>query len=88
MGKYDKLLQKILSGRSDGNVSFSELRQLLTRLGFEERIKGDHHIFVKHGIFEIINLQPKANLAKPYQIKQIRNILVRYRLGLKDDQQI
>lgn len=86
MGKYDKLLQKILSGHSDNNISFSELRQLLSRLGFEERIKGDHHIYVKHGIIEIINLQPKASLAKPYQIKQIRNILVRYRLGLNDDQ--
>lgn len=42
MGKYEKLLQKILLGTSDNNVKFVELRQLLIKLGFTERIKGDH----------------------------------------------
>ncbi len=38
------------------NVLFIDLCQLLTRLGFDERIKGDHHIFTMIGIDEIINL--------------------------------
>ncbi|MGZ8163141.1 MAG: type II toxin-antitoxin system HicA family toxin [Methylobacter sp.] len=85
MGKYDKILQKIIHGRSDANVLFSELRQLLLHLDFQERIRGDHHIFSKEGIAEILNIQPIGSMAKAYQVKQIRHIIVRYRLGLDDD---
>ncbi len=45
MGKYEKLQQKILGGRSDANINFSELCQLLIRLGFSERVRGDRHNF-------------------------------------------
>lgn len=44
MGKYEKLLQKILTGTSDHNIKFSELRQLLKKMGFEERVRGDRYI--------------------------------------------
>ncbi|MDY7020939.1 MAG: type II toxin-antitoxin system HicA family toxin [Cyanobacteriota bacterium] len=47
MGKYEKLPQIVIAGTSDYNISFSELYQLLKKLGFDERIKGDHHIFTK-----------------------------------------
>ncbi len=82
--KYDKLLQRIVSGTSDANISFADLRQLLLRLGFGERIRGDHHIFAKDGVEEILNLQPKASKAKPYQVRQIRNVIIRYKLGTPD----
>ncbi len=81
MGKYDKLLHKVLSGSSDSNIQFSELCQLLYRLDFIERIRGDHHILSKQGISEIINIQPKEGKAKPYQVKQIRNLILKYKLG-------
>ena len=81
MVKYSKLREKILAGGSDSNIGFAELCQLLARLGFEERIKGDHHIFTRNDIVEIINLQPKGSKAKPYQVKQVRGLLVKYRLG-------
>ena len=84
MGKYEKLLQRILGGTADNNIKFSELRQLLKKLGFAERIKGDHYIFTKDDVREIINIQPKSNKAKGYQVKQIRNIIVKYRLGDTD----
>jgi hypothetical protein len=84
MGKYAKLLQHILSGRSDTNIAFDELRHILLRIGFLERIRGDHHIFTKEGVDEILNLQPKGSMAKPYQVKQVRTILVRYKLGVED----
>lgn len=45
MGKYSKLLQKVLVGSSDSSIDFSSLCQLLVRLGFQERVKGSHHIF-------------------------------------------
>ncbi len=57
---------------------------LLVRLGFDERIKGDHHIFSCEGVVGIINLQPRYNKAKPYQVKQVRSILVKYHLGERD----
>ena len=56
----------------------------MIRLGFEERVRGDHHIFVKENIAEIINLQPKGSKAKPYQVKQVRSILTKYMLGDAD----
>jgi len=84
MGKYSKIRLKILSGNADTNIDFAALCQLLTRLGFQERLKGSHHVFTADGVVEILNLQPKGNKAKPYQVKQVRAILVQYRLGETD----
>jgi hypothetical protein len=82
MYKSQKILLKILSGRSDSNIDFSDLLNLLNHLGFSERISGSHHIFFKNGVSEIINIQPaKDNKSKDYQIKQIRNIIIKYKLG-------
>ena len=81
MGKYDKLIFQILRGTSDANIAFSELISLLQYFGFEMRIKGSHHIFRKKGIEEKPNLQKEGNKAKPYQVKQVRNIILKYGLG-------
>lgn len=48
MGKYDKLLETILRATSDNNIEFDSFCSLLKKLGFSERIKGSHHIFL-HG---------------------------------------
>lgn len=81
MGKYEKLLRRLLTGTSDNNIKFDELCRLLKKLGFEERVRGDHHIFTKDNVEEIINIQPKSGKAKGYQVKQIRNLIVKYHLG-------
>ena len=88
MSKYDKLLIRILRGSSDANISFADLRQLLIHCGFDERVRGSHHIFTKKGLEEILNLQPRGNKAKIYQVKQVRNIFLKYKLGVKEDDQI
>lgn len=88
LSKYEKLLQQILTGQADTNITFAEACRLLLHLGFSERIRGDHHIFTKDGVEEIINLQPKNSMAKTYQVKQIRTIIVNYRLGDHDATQI
>lgn len=88
MSKLEKLLMKILTGRSDSNIPFDGLCRLLRRLGFDERVKGDHHIFTRPDIEDILNIQPKGTKAKPYQVRQLRNVLLRYRLGGLDDDQI
>jgi len=81
MGSRKKLLEEVLRGTADANIQFSGLCQLLRSLGFRERIRGDHHIYVKDGVEEILNLQPKGGKAKPYQVKQVRRVILRYRLG-------
>jgi len=80
MGKYEKLITSILSGRSDQSIRFNELIHLLGAMGFNKRMNGDHHIFFKQGIEEIINLQPKGSQAKAYQVKQVRNLILKYHL--------
>ncbi len=83
MGKYEKIIFQILRGTIDANIPFPDLVGLLKHFGFEERIKGSHHIFRKAGIEEKINLQKDGNKAKPYQVKQVRNILITYKLEVK-----
>ena len=80
MTKQRKVLLKILEANSDANISFNDICILLESLGFERRIKGSHHIFYKDGVSEIINIQPNGSKAKPYQVKQIRNIITQYKL--------
>jgi hypothetical protein len=80
MGKLQKLIQLVLSGQSDGNIGFNELCNLLLKYGFEQRARGSNHIFHKSGVDEIINLQPKGGNAKAYQVKQVRDLMVKYRL--------
>jgi predicted RNA binding protein YcfA (HicA-like mRNA interferase family) len=81
MGKYEKLILKILSGTSDANIQFEDLCSLLKHFGFEMRVKGSHHIFRKEEVIEKINLQRAGDKAKPYQVKQLRNVIVKYKLG-------
>lgn len=76
-----KALASVLSGVQDKNISFSDLYNILIALGFSVRIKGDHHIFTKADVVEIINIQPDGNKAKPYQVKQVRNVVLKYKLG-------
>ena len=85
MARRDKLLDRILRGTSDANIPFDELCRLLVHLEFEERVRGSHHIFTKDGVEEIINLQSRGSKAKPYQVKQVRGIVLKYKLGGGDD---
>jgi hypothetical protein len=55
------------------------------RLDFEERIRGSHHIFTREGVEEIINIQPNGTKAKPYQVKQVRNLIVKYKLDIENE---
>jgi len=72
---------QVLQGTSDANIRFEDLRTILRALGFAERIRGDHHIFSKPGVAEILNLQPRGSLTKPYQVRQVRYVIVRYKLA-------
>ena len=80
--RVGRLLNRILSGVADRNIRFDELRLVLLALQFEERVRGSHHIFTRAGILEILNLQQDSNgKSKPYQVRQVRAVIVSYRLA-------
>ena len=83
MTQKDKLIGRILSGTSDKNINFNDLARLPDSFHFSCRLKGDHHIYYKDGVEEIINIQPlSSSKAKPYQVKQIRLLILKYKLNL------
>jgi predicted RNA binding protein YcfA (HicA-like mRNA interferase family) len=84
----DKILDSILRGSSDANIPFTGLCNLLLKLGFHERVKGSHHIFWKEAVAEIVNLQPKGSKVKAYQVKQVRAILLKYKMGGSPDAEV
>jgi len=76
-----KTLRQLLSGTSDAAIRFDDVCSLLENLGFDQRVKGSHHLFRKVGVEERINLQREGNNAKPYQVKQVRAVILKYKLG-------
>ena len=78
MRRIQQTLFQVLRGTSDANIRFGDLRMLLGALGFEERIKGSHHVFTREHVEEILNVQPKGGKAKPYQVKQVRGLITKY----------
>lgn len=80
MTRRDKSLDSLLRGNADTNIAFSERVAILKMLGFQERIRGSHHIFSREGVEEILNLQPRNGKAKPYQVKQVRAVITGYGL--------
>ncbi len=81
MSQQEKTLRAILNGTSDRNILFADLQGILAHMGFQCRIRGDHFIYFKNDVEEIINLQPVGGKAKPYQVKQVRQIILKYQLG-------
>lgn len=64
------------------NIDFAELCRYIELLGFEQRPsrKSSHHIYTRAGVQEIVNLQPDGNLARAYQVKQVRALIEQYEL--------
>lgn len=85
MAKNAKLIQKILQGQADANINFDELCALLKSFGFEERISSSHHIFRRANVEERLNLQRDGAKAKPYQVRQVRAVILKYLLGSEDN---
>ena len=86
MRRRSRLLQRILSGRSDANIRFNDLLVTLRRMGFDERVTGSHHVFRRTDVTRRINLQRRGSQAKTYQVRQVREIILEYGLeDLEDD---
>jgi len=83
--KKRKLLQKLLSGSK--NVRFSEAVAGAEIFGFRlDRINGSHHIFAHPDVPELVNLQNIRGKAKPYQIKQLLQIVEQYNLQMEGEE--
>jgi predicted RNA binding protein YcfA (HicA-like mRNA interferase family) len=80
MVRTAKLLDQILRGDADANLPFAGMARVLKQLGFQERIRGSHHIFSREGVVEILNSQPKGSKCKPFQVKQVRNVILAHHL--------
>jgi hypothetical protein len=85
LSKQSKLQFDVLSGLRDNNIPFEGICNLMLSLGFDHRVKGDHFIFYRNGVDEIVNIQPIGGKAKAYQVKQIRNIIIKYKLGVSNN---
>ena len=82
--KKRKLLQKLLSGTK--NIRFSEAMACAEAFGFQlDRVNGSHHIFMHQGIPELLNLQNVKGKAKPYQIKQLLQLIETHNLQMKEE---
>ena len=83
MSRAKKVVVKILAGRTDANLSFADLCYVLERAGFSHRQGGGSHvIYYMNGVDEIINVQPKGGKAKAYQVRQVRDLILKYQLEI------
>jgi predicted RNA binding protein YcfA (HicA-like mRNA interferase family) len=65
------------------NFRFAELVALAEAAGFVlKRVKGDHYILTRPRTPEILNFQPMNGQAKPYQIRQLLEVIERRRISV------
>ena len=88
MSRFDKLILKLLRGASDASFAFDDLRYILEKLGFAERIRGSHHIYDRDDVEELVNIQRHGKDAKAYQVREVRNLIIRYHLSGEPDEQV
>lgn len=90
MNKYDELYEKIVKEGKYKGLRFEDIKYFLEKTGFILRNSGgDHFKYTMDGINELINIQPDKEdkkMAKDYQVKQIRNIYRKYKLGGADNE--
>jgi hypothetical protein len=82
MSRSAKIWQSAKTNPS--GLTFAELQRLAEAARFVlSRVKGDHHVYTRSGIVEIINLQPKRGKAKPYQVRQVLDLIEKYRIEIE-----
>lgn len=80
-----QLLARLLDG-SLNNLAFADMVNLVEGFGFRlRRTSASHHIFVREGIPELINLQDARGQAKPYQIRQFLRLVEKHNLKLEEE---
>jgi predicted RNA binding protein YcfA (HicA-like mRNA interferase family) len=78
--RSDRLLARLKAGHF-ANVRFTDALRLAAEFGFEvSRMSGSHRIISHPEIRELLNLQEHHGKAKPYQLRQLVNLIERYHL--------
>ena len=82
--KSRKTLERILAGSR--NIRFEDMTRLVKAFGFRlSRVNGSHHIFVRNGVPELVNLQSVNGQTKPYQVRQFLDLVETYDLRLESE---
>lgn len=76
-----KTYNDVISGKADNNINFNDFRNLIVDLGFDFiRQNGSHVQYYHNGINERMTIQNNKSKAKEYQVRQLRNIIVKHSL--------
>jgi predicted RNA binding protein YcfA (HicA-like mRNA interferase family) len=78
--------QKTLEDARAGsrNLRFRDVTRLVEGFGFRlARVSGSHHIFAHPSVPELVNLQSVGGKCKPYQVRQVLDLIDRYKLKLE-----
>lgn len=71
--------------RGGANIAFRDFQRLMEELGFRlARISGSHHIYIHPRVPRPMNVQSFGKEAKPYQIRQLRDIIEEFGLRLEE----
>ena len=83
MASVKKTFDAVMRGQ--GMIAFRDLQRLLEQLGFRlQRISGSHYIYLHPKVTRPINIQRMGKDAKPYQVRQVRDIVQEFELALPE----
>lgn len=84
MSKLKKLYERVLNNPQD--VRFSDICKLSELFGFSFKGgKGSHRAYTREGIDVILNFQNVNGKAKPYQVRQLLNIVADFNLEINEE---
>lgn len=82
LGRYNKILQDVMSGKKDDNIRFNELCALLEMLGCEhDHVSDSQQIFTYHDAEEQLEFRTDGNKpskATRSQVEQTREFIGKY----------
>ncbi len=83
MIKPSKLYARLIASRT--SMRFRDFQRILAAFGFElDRISGSHHQYRHSLASRPLSIQPKGNMAKPYQIDQFLDIVEEFGLTMDE----
>ena len=83
MASPRKVLEAVTRGR--GTIAFRDFERLLAKMGFRlDRTSGSHRIYLHPKVSRPLNVQPIGKDAKPYHVRQLRDMIEEFGLTLDD----
>lgn len=83
MVRPSKLYQRLVASRSA--IPFRDFQRILEAFGFTlDRTKGSHHNYKHPAVPRPLSIQPRGNMAKPYQLDQFLDMVQEFGLTMDD----